>query len=56
MWIDFPALGLPIDVIVEGMEGGKKPRRKEMGYRVFPDVNRISRPKAVTSIPILLGP
>ena len=26
-----------------------------MGYRVFPDVNRIGRPKAVTSIPILLG-
>ena len=26
-----------------------------MGYRVFPDVNRIGRPKAVTTIPILLG-
>ncbi len=26
-----------------------------MGYRVFPDANRIGRPKAVTSIPILLG-
>ncbi len=26
-----------------------------MGYRVFHDVNRIGRPKAVTSIPILLG-
>ena len=25
-----------------------------MRYRVFPDVNRIGRPKAVTSIPILL--
>ena len=37
------------------MEGGKKTPRKEMGYRVFPDVNRIARPKAVTSIPILLG-
>ena len=26
-----------------------------MGYRVFSDVNRIGRPNAVTSIPILLG-
>ena len=26
-----------------------------MGYRVFPDVNIIGRPKAVASIPILLG-
>ena len=26
-----------------------------MWYRVFPDVKRIGRPKAVTSIPILLG-
>ena len=26
-----------------------------MGYRVFPRFNRIGRPKAVTSIPILLG-
>ena len=26
-----------------------------MGYRVPPDVNRIGRPKVVTSIPILLG-
>ena len=34
---------------------GKKPPRKEIGYRVFPDANRIGRPKAVTSIPILLG-
>ena len=24
-----------------------------MGYRLFPNVNRIGRPKAVTSIPIL---
>ena len=31
---------------------GKNPPRKEIGYRVFPDVGR---PKAVTSIPILLG-
>ena len=37
------------------MEGGKKSPRKEMGYMIFPDVNRIGRPKAVTSIPILLG-
>ena len=36
-------------------ERGKKPPRKEMRYRVFPDVNRIGRPKAVTYIPILLG-
>ena len=44
------------DVVVEGKrEGGKKPPRKEMGYKVFPNVNRIGRPKAVTSIPILLG-
>ena len=26
-----------------------------MGYSVFPGVNRIGRPKTVTSIPILLG-
>ena len=32
-----------------------KPSRKEMGYRVFPDVNRIGRLKAMTFIPILLG-
>ena len=37
------------------MEGGKKPLRKEMGYRVFPDVIRIGRPEALKSIPILLG-
>ena len=36
-------------------KGGKKPPRKEIVYRVFPDVNRIGRPNAVTSIPILLG-
>ena len=32
-----------IDVIVEGKEreGGKKPPRKEIGYRVFPDVNKL---------------
>ena len=33
------------DVKVEGKrEGGKKPPRKEMGYSLFPDVNRIGRP------------
>ncbi len=26
-----------------------------MGHRVFLDVNRMGRPKAVTSIPVLLG-
>ena len=36
-------------------EGEKKPSRKDMGYRVFLSVSRISRPKAVTYIPILLG-
>ena len=36
-------------------EEGKKPHRKDIGYRVFPDINRIGRPKAVTYIPILLG-
>ena len=45
-----------IDVILEGKRKGKKPLRKEMGYGVFPDVNRIGRSKEVTSIPILLGP
>ena len=45
------------DVIADGKrkERGKETPRKEMGYRVFPDVNRIGRPKAVTSIPIFLG-
>ena len=33
----------------------KKPLGKEMGYRLFSDVNKIGRPKTVTSIPILLG-
>ncbi len=37
------------------MEGERKLPRKEMGYKLFPDVNRIGMPKAVTSIPILLG-
>ena len=59
MGIDNTAFGLPILLTsyqreIE-REGGKKPPRKEMGYRVFPDVNRIGRPKVVTSIPILLG-
>ena len=45
------------DVIVEGKRKGrgKETPRKEMGYWVFPDVNRVGRPKAVTFIPILLG-
>ena len=51
---------LPIylfDVIADGKRKGrgKETPRKERGYRVFPDVNRISRLKAVTSIPVLLG-
>ena len=33
----------------------KEYSKKEIGYYVFPDVNRIGRPNAVTSIPILLG-
>ncbi len=47
-----------INVMVEGKskrKAGKNPPRKEMEYRGFPDVNRIGRPKAVTSIPMLLG-
>ena len=41
--------GLPI---VEGkIKGRGENPRKEMGYRVFPDFNRIGRPKAVSSIP-----
>ncbi len=57
MGIDVTAFGLPIDVLVEGKRKGreKKPPRKEMGYRAFPKVKRIGRPKAVTSILILLG-
>ena len=35
-------------------EGGKKPPRKEIRYRVFPGINRIGRRKSVTSIHILL--
>ena len=39
-----------IDVIIEGKRKGrvKKFPRKEMGYRVFPDGNRLGKPKAVT--------
>ena len=39
-----------IDVIVEGkIKGrGKKPLRKDLGYKEFPDVNRIGKPKTVT--------
>ena len=40
-----------IDVIV----GGKQKGIVKESYRVFPDVNRTGRPKAVTSIPIFLG-
>ena len=36
-------------------EGRKQPPKKMIGYRVFPDVNKICRPKAMTPIPILLG-
>ena len=52
-----------IDIIVEGKrkvrgkEIGKRernPPEKRIGYRVIPDVNKIGRPKAVTSFPILL--
>ena len=35
--------------------GKEKGKGKEMRYRVFPDVNKIGRQKAVTFIPILLG-
>ena len=44
---------ISVDIIVKRKGRGKKPPRKELSYRVFPDVNRIGRPKAV--IPILLG-
>ena len=36
-------------------KGGKKPPKKEIRCRVFSDVNRIGRPKAVSSFPIFLG-
>ena len=61
MGIDVIAFGLPILLTSywreRDWEGGKKPPRKEMGYIVFLNVNNnmIGRPKAVTSIPILLG-
>ena len=58
MGIDVTAFGLPILLKSEKrereMEGEKKPPRKEMGYKLFPDVNRTGRPKPVTSIPIFL--
>ena len=43
--------------VLEGNRKGRgiEPSRKKMASRVFPDVNEIGRPKAVTSIPILLG-
>ena len=42
MGIDITAFGLPIEVIVEGkrMGKGEETTRKEMVYRVFPDVNK----------------
>ena len=61
MGIDVIAFGLPILLTSywreRDWEGGKKPPRKEMGYIVFLNVNNnmIGMPKAVTSIPILLG-
>ena len=46
-----------IDVIEEGKRKGrgKVTPRKKVVYRVFPDVIRIGKPKAVTYIPILQG-
>ena len=48
-----------INVIIEGKRKGKWKEtpapRIQMGYRVFSDAHRIGKPKAVTSIPILLG-
>ena len=59
MGIDVTAFGLPFLLTSYARERkrerGKKPPRKELGYRIFPDVNRIGRPKAITSILILLG-
>ena len=48
MGINVTAFGLlffKILVEVKNREGGKKPPRKEIGYRVFPDVNRKGKPK-----------
>ena len=59
MGIDVTAFGLPILLTSQQRErekeGGKKLPRKGMGCRVFPDVDRTGRSKAVTSLPILLG-
>ena len=46
-----------IDVIVEGKRKrrGKETPRKEIGYRVCPDVNRIGRPNTMISILIFPG-
>ena len=57
MGIDVTAFGLP-NVLTSykrkrERECGKKPPRKDIGYNVLPDVKRIGRLKAVTSIPIL---
>ena len=46
------AFGVPI-LLTSWKKGKRKGRRKEMGYRVFPGVNRIGRPKAMTSLSIL---
>ena len=54
MGMNVIAFGLPILLTSlkreKGREGGKKHPRKEMGYRIFPEVNRIGRPNVVTSI------
>ena len=59
MGINVTAFGLPILFTSwlreREREGGKKPPRKEMGFRIFPDVNRKGRLKAVTYIPIFQG-
>ena len=53
--IDVTAFDLPILLTSQQRERIGKGERKEMGYKIFPDVTRIGRPKAVTFIPILLG-
>ena len=58
MEIDNTAFGLRVfDVIVQGKRKGRgeEPPGKEMGYRVFYDVDIIGTSKVVTSIPILPG-
>ena len=55
MGIDVTAFGLPI--LMTSLQR-KREKEGEWGkkiYRVFSDVNRIGKPKAVISIPILLG-